>query len=134
MAGITGAGGLLLQPRGGSIAVGAVTGDGDVLASGAGGSVSLASLSGNGALTVNFDAGSFGQMTVSGALAGQRDIDVRAGTLVLGTVVPLAFTGQITPIGFGMLSESQLLERIAIVSSPEGVAMLPSATRQIDLR
>ena len=104
VAGITGAGGLLLQPRGGSIAVGAVTGDGDVLASGAGGSVSLASLSGNGALTVNFDAGSFGQMTVSGALAGQRDIDVRAGTLVLGTVVPLAFTGQITLRGEGQLS------------------------------
>lgn len=43
------------------------------------------------------------------------------------------FTGQITPIGFGVLSESQLLERIAIVSSPEGQAMLPSATRQIAL-
>lgn len=43
------------------------------------------------------------------------------------------FTGQITPIGFGVLSESQLLERIAIVSSPEGVAMLPSATRQLAL-
>lgn len=41
------------------------------------------------------------------------------------------FTGQITPIGFGVLSESQLLERIAIVSSPEGIAMLPSATRQL---
>lgn len=43
------------------------------------------------------------------------------------------FTGQITPIGFGVLSESQLLERIAIVSSPEGQAILPSATRQIAL-
>lgn len=104
VAGIGGAGGLLLQPRGGSIAVGAVTGDGDVVASGAGGSVSLASLSGNGALTVNFDAGSFGQMTITGALAGQRDIDVREGTLVLGTVVPLAFTGQITLRGGGTLS------------------------------
>jgi len=41
------------------------------------------------------------------------------------------FTGQITPIGFGVLSESQLLERISIVSSPEGVAMLPSATRRL---
>lgn len=44
------------------------------------------------------------------------------------------FTGQITPIGFGVLSESQLLERLAIVSTPQGEAMLPSATRQIDLR
>ncbi|WP_243457390.1 conjugal transfer protein TraF [Ottowia testudinis] len=43
------------------------------------------------------------------------------------------FTGQITPIGFGVLSESQLLERIATVSSPEGQAMLPSATRQVTL-
>lgn len=43
------------------------------------------------------------------------------------------FTGQITPIGFGVLSESQLLERISIVSSPEGVAMLPSATRRLAL-
>ncbi|TMW79472.1 redoxin domain-containing protein, partial [Thauera sp. UPWRP] len=44
------------------------------------------------------------------------------------------FTGRITPIGFGVLSESQLLERLAIVSTPQGEAMLPSATRQIDLR
>jgi conjugal transfer pilus assembly protein TraF len=43
------------------------------------------------------------------------------------------FTGQITPIGFGVLSQSQLLERIAIVSSPEGQAMLPGATRQVAL-
>ena len=43
------------------------------------------------------------------------------------------FTGQITPIGFGVLSESQLLERIAIVSSPEGQAMLPGITRQLAL-
>ncbi|MBL8235668.1 MAG: conjugal transfer protein TraF, partial [Bryobacterales bacterium] len=28
------------------------------------------------------------------------------------------FTGRITPIGFGVLSESQLLERIAVVSAP----------------
>ncbi|TFI46458.1 redoxin domain-containing protein [Diaphorobacter sp. DS2] len=44
------------------------------------------------------------------------------------------FTGKITPIGFGVLSESQLLERLAIVSTPQGEAMLPSAMRQIDLR
>ena len=43
------------------------------------------------------------------------------------------FSGQITPIGYGILSEAQLLERIAIVSSPEGVAMLPSATRRLAL-
>ncbi|MDY0012208.1 MAG: conjugal transfer protein TraF [Rhodocyclaceae bacterium] len=44
------------------------------------------------------------------------------------------FTGRITPIGFGVLSESQLLERLAIVTTPQGEAMLPSATRQINLR
>lgn len=38
------------------------------------------------------------------------------------------FTGRIAPIGFGVLSESQLLERIAVVSAPgpEGAAASPS--------
>ena len=54
------------------------------------------------------------------------------------TQVPAVFlaqpaTGQITPIGSGVLSESQLLERIAIVSSPTGEAMLPSATQHMAL-
>lgn len=43
------------------------------------------------------------------------------------------YTGKITPIGFGVLSESQLLERIAIVSSPQAEAMLPSATQHLAL-
>ncbi|MFT3815744.1 MAG: conjugal transfer protein TraF [Acidovorax sp.] len=42
-------------------------------------------------------------------------------------------TGKITPIGSGVLSESQLLERLAIVSSPEGEAMLPGATHHLAL-
>lgn len=41
------------------------------------------------------------------------------------------FTGKITPIGFGVLSEAQLLERIALVSTPQAEAMLPGASRQI---
>ncbi|MCM2337146.1 conjugal transfer protein TraF [Hydrogenophaga pseudoflava] len=54
------------------------------------------------------------------------------------TQVPAVFlaqpyTGKITPIGFGVLSESQLLERIATVSSPNGEAMLPSATQRLAL-
>lgn len=54
------------------------------------------------------------------------------------TQVPAVFlaqpsTGKITPIGTGVLSESQLLERIAIVSSPAGEAMLPSATHRLAL-
>ncbi|UEC01785.1 conjugal transfer protein TraF [Burkholderia vietnamiensis] len=43
------------------------------------------------------------------------------------------YTGKITPIGFGVLSESQLLERIALVSSPESEAMVPSATQHLAL-
>ena len=43
------------------------------------------------------------------------------------------FTGKITPIGFGVLSESQLLERIATVASPAGEAMLPGAARRLAL-
>ncbi|MGB5858697.1 MAG: conjugal transfer protein TraF, partial [Pseudomonas aeruginosa] len=42
-------------------------------------------------------------------------------------------SGNITPIGFGVLSESQLLERIAIVTSPQSQAMLPGATRRLAL-
>lgn len=54
------------------------------------------------------------------------------------TQVPAVFlaqpsTGKITPIGTGVLSESQLLERIAIVSSPAGEAMLPGATQRLAL-
>jgi len=41
------------------------------------------------------------------------------------------FTGKITPIGFGVLSEAQLLERIALVATPQAEAMLPGASRQI---
>ncbi len=42
-------------------------------------------------------------------------------------------TGTITPIGFGVLSESQLLERIAIAASPESQAMLPGTARRLAL-
>ncbi|OIQ99299.1 hypothetical protein GALL_187100 [mine drainage metagenome] len=44
------------------------------------------------------------------------------------------FTGRINPIGFGVLSEAQLLERISTVSSPQSDAMVPSALRQIVLQ
>jgi len=43
------------------------------------------------------------------------------------------FTGKITPIGFGVLSESQLLERIAAVSGPQTEAMLPGTTQRLAL-
>jgi conjugal transfer pilus assembly protein TraF len=41
------------------------------------------------------------------------------------------FTGRITPIGFGVLSEAQLLERISAVTAPGYDAMVPSASRQV---
>jgi conjugal transfer pilus assembly protein TraF len=43
------------------------------------------------------------------------------------------FTGKITPIGFGVLSESQLVERIATVAAPGAEALAPSATRRVSL-
>jgi conjugal transfer pilus assembly protein TraF len=43
------------------------------------------------------------------------------------------FTGKITPLGYGVLSESQLLERIGTVSAPGAEALAPSATRQVSL-
>lgn len=44
------------------------------------------------------------------------------------------FTGKISPLGYGVLSESQLLERIATVAAPGADEMVPSATRHISLR
>jgi conjugal transfer pilus assembly protein TraF len=44
------------------------------------------------------------------------------------------FTGKITPIGFGVLSEAQLLERIAIVSAPAAEVPQPLASRQASLQ
>ncbi len=44
------------------------------------------------------------------------------------------FTGKITPIGFGVLSESQLLERISMVSNPSTEALVPSTTKRVSLR
>lgn len=44
------------------------------------------------------------------------------------------FTGKITPIGFGVLSESQLLERISIISTPASEAPVPGAVERIKLQ
>lgn len=44
------------------------------------------------------------------------------------------FTGKITPIGFGVLSESQLIERITTVSAPGADALVPSITRRVTLQ
>lgn len=44
------------------------------------------------------------------------------------------FSGRISPIGFGVLSESQLLERIAIASGPRGDEMSPATTPPLVLQ
>jgi conjugal transfer pilus assembly protein TraF len=44
------------------------------------------------------------------------------------------FSGTITPIGFGVLSESQLVERIATVTAPGAEAIVPSVTRRMSLQ
>jgi conjugal transfer pilus assembly protein TraF len=44
------------------------------------------------------------------------------------------FTGKITPIGFGVLSESQLLERIATVAAPGAESLVPSITRRVAIQ
>jgi len=44
------------------------------------------------------------------------------------------FTGKITPLGFGVLSEAQLLERITAVSAPGAEVLVPSATRRVSLQ
>ncbi len=101
---INGAGNLTVRPDGGSISVGAVTGAGTLTATGLGGAATIASLTGDGGILVDFATNSGGQLTITGALSGQRDIDVRGGTLNLGTVVPLNVMGQIKLSGQGTLS------------------------------
>ncbi len=44
------------------------------------------------------------------------------------------YTGKITPIGFGVLSEAQLLERIAIVSAQPIESVSSNASRQAVLQ
>lgn len=44
------------------------------------------------------------------------------------------YSGKISPIGFGVLSESQLLERISTVSTPASQEMMPSTNKHIVLR
>ena len=73
-----------------------------------------------------------------GPMAGFPDARADNGiaTTLKVTQVPAVFLaqpfiGKITPIGFGVLSEAQLLERIALVSTPQADAMLPGASSQI---
>jgi len=54
-------------------------------------------------------------------------------TQVPATFIAHPLTGKITPIGFGVLSEADLLERVSIVTTSASESMAPSATRRISL-
>ena len=73
-----------------------------------------------------------------GALPGFASArrDNGAATALRVTQVPAVylaqpFTGRIVPIGFGVMSEAQLLERISAAAAPAFEAMVPSAVRQL---
>jgi conjugal transfer pilus assembly protein TraF len=75
-----------------------------------------------------------------GALPGFKSArrDNGAATALRVAQVPAVylaqpFTGRIVPIGFGVLSESQLLERISAAAAPAFEAMVPSAVRQLGM-
>ena len=50
---------------------------------------------------------------------------------VPATFIAQPTSGTITPLGFGVLSSSQLLERISVVMTPQTRDMLPSLTQQL---
>jgi len=80
---------------------------------------------------VSVDGGS-----IPGFPGARRDNGIATAlrvTQVPAVYIAQPFTGKITPIGFGVLSESQLLERIAAVSAPSYEAMVPSVTRKVAL-
>lgn len=61
-------------------------------------------------------------------------LDNGIATTLRVSTVPAVFlaqpyTGAITPIGFGVLSETQLLERIALVATPQTAALPDSSTQ-----
>lgn len=71
--------------------------------------------------------------TLPGFAEARRDNGVATAlrvTQVPAVYLAQPFTGKITPIGFGVLSEAQLLERITVVSTPGYEVMVPSAVRQ----
>jgi len=90
---LTGNGALTLRPNGGTITTGPISGTGEIIANGNGGQATIASLAGEGRVLVDLDRR--GTLTLR-ELSGQRDLDVRGGTLELVTAVPQSFSGQIT--------------------------------------
>jgi len=59
-----------------------------------------------------------------------RTLDV---TQVPAVFLAQPFTGTIVPLGFGVLSEGQLLERIAAATAPDAQTLLPGASRNLAL-
>lgn len=55
-------------------------------------------------------------------------------TQVPAVILAQPYTGKITPVSFGVLSESQLLERISIVSAPSSQWMAPSTSKHVAIR
>lgn len=53
---------------------------------------------------------------------------------VPATFVAEPFTGNITTIGFGVMSESELVERITTVTAPGSSTLTPSVTRKVALQ
>ncbi len=73
-----------------------------------------------------------------GAMPGfaQARRDNGTATALRVTQVPAVylaqpFTGRIVPIGFGVMSESQLVERVAGAASPDFEAMVPGAVQRL---
>lgn len=83
---------------------------------------------------IRIEAVSLDGGTLPGFAAARRDngtaIALRV-TQVPAVYLAQPFTGRIVPIGFGVLSESQLLERISAAAAPAFEAMVPSAVRQL---
>ncbi|MCX2864047.1 autotransporter-associated beta strand repeat-containing protein [Paucibacter sp. PLA-PC-4] len=123
---VTGAGELVLRPNGGTVSIGDVAGSGELAAIGPAGTATVGSLGGDGRVLVNFDD-SFGRLIITGALDGQRDLDVRNGTLTLATNTPRSLTGQITLRGNGTLDigrESALGSASPVLSFEGGGRLL----------
>jgi conjugal transfer pilus assembly protein TraF len=82
-------------------------------------------------VAISVDGGS-----IPGFAGARRDNGIAATlkvTQVPAVYLAQPFTGKITPIGFGVLSEAELVERIATVATPAAEAMLPSASRHVSL-
>ena len=83
-------------------------------------------------VAISVDGGS-----MPGFANARRDNGIAATlkvTQVPAVYLAQPFTGKITPIGFGVLSEAELVERIATVATPAAEAMLPSASRHVSLQ